>query len=640
MESIFIKQGIVIRVLLEKWRNYGIIDEKMPDLGRNDLQRNAGEKKMKKILDLITAEITQAFVDCGYDAKYGKVTLSNRPDLCEYQCNGAMAAAKEYKKAPFMIADEVAAKLAEASMFSMAESVKPGFLNLKLDETFLASYVADMQADEGRFGCEKAENPKTIMIDYGGPNVAKPLHVGHLRSAIIGESIKRIGKFVGHKVIGDVHLGDWGLQMGLIITELKLRQPELVYFDENFEGEYPKEAPFTISELEEIYPTASKKSKEDEAYKEAAMQATYELQNGRKGYQALLSHILNVSVTDLKKNYENLNVSFELWKGESDAQPYIPAMVQKMKDDGFAYVSDGALVVDVKEDTDTKEIPPCMILKSDGASLYNTTDLATIVWREEDYDPDEIIYVVDKRQELHFVQVFRCARKTGLVKPETELKFLGFGTMNGKDGKPFKTRDGGVMRLEYLVSEIDNEMLKKINENQKSKENLGISEEEAKETARTVALAAIKYGDLSNQASKDYIFDIDRFTSFEGNTGPYILYTIVRIKSILHKYHDLGKSAKDAVITAAHSESEKNLMLELAKFNAVIESAFADTAPHKICSYIYDLANAFNSFYHETKIMSEEDETVQKSYIRLLELTKSVLETSINLLGFSAPERM
>lgn len=595
---------------------------------------------MKKILDLITAEITQAFVDCGYDAKYGKVTLSNRPDLCEYQCNGAMAAAKEYKKAPFMIADEVAAKLAETSMFSMAESVKPGFLNLKLDETFLASYVADMQADEGRFGCEKAENPKTIMIDYGGPNVAKPLHVGHLRSAIIGESIKRIGKFVGHKVIGDVHLGDWGLQMGLIITELKLRQPELVYFDENYEGEYPKEAPFTISELEEIYPTASKKSKEDEAYKEAAMQATYELQHGRKGYQALLSHILNVSVTDLKKNYENLNVSFELWKGESDAQPYIPAMVQKMKDDGFAYVSDGALVVDVKEDTDTKEIPPCMILKSDGASLYNTTDLATIVWREEDYDPDEIIYVVDKRQELHFVQVFRCARKTGLVKPETELKFLGFGTMNGKDGKPFKTRDGGVMRLEYLVSEIDNEMLKKITENQKAKENLGISEEEAKETAKTVALAAIKYGDLSNQASKDYIFDIDRFTSFEGNTGPYILYTIVRIKSILHKYHDLGKSAEGAVITSVHSESEKNLMLEISKFNAVIDGAFADTAPHKICSYIYDLANAFNSFYHETKIMSEEDETVQKSYIRLLELTKSVLETSIDLLGFSAPERM
>lgn len=595
---------------------------------------------MRKLLDLISDEVTQAFVSCGYDSKYGKVTLSNRPDLCEYQCNGAMAAAKEYKKAPFMIADEVAAKLSGNAMFSMVESVKPGFLNLKLSEAFLAGYVADMQADEGRFGCEKAKEPETIMIDYGGPNVAKPLHVGHLRSAIIGESIKRIGRFMGHNVIGDVHLGDWGLQMGLIITELKERQPQLLYFDENYEGEYPKEAPFTISELEEIYPTASGKSKEDEAYKEAAMQATYELQHGRRGYQALLSHILNVSVTDLKRNYKNLDVSFDLWKGESDAQPYIPDMVQKMKDDGFAYISDGALVVDVKEDTDTKEIPPCMILKSDGASLYNTTDLATIVWRMKDYHPDKLIYVVDKRQELYFTQVFRCARKTGLVKPETKLQFLGFGTMNGKDGKPFKTREGGVMRLQYLLENVNEEMLKKISENQKSKENLDISEEEAKETAKTIALAAIKYGDLSNQASKDYIFDIDRFTSFEGNTGPYILYTIVRIKSILNKYHSAGKDEHDAVIEAAHSASEKNLMLALSGFNAMMESAYEETAPHKICSYIYELANAFNSFYHETKIMTEENEKVQKSYIRLLELTKAVLETCIHLLGFEAPERM
>ena len=595
---------------------------------------------MKKILDLITDEVTKAFTECGYDAKYAKVTLSNRPDLCEYQCNGAMAAAKEYKKAPFMIADEVVEKLAANPMFAMAESVKPGFLNLKIDEAYLADYVAKMQEDDGRFGCEKTEAPKTIMIDYGGPNVAKPLHVGHLRSAIIGESVKRIGKFMGHNVIGDVHLGDWGLQMGLIITELKQRRPELVYFDDTYTGEYPEEAPFTISELEEIYPTASKKSKEDEAYKEAAMQATFELQHGKRGYQALLKHILNVSVTDLKRNYANLNVSFELWKGESDAQPYIPDMVQKMKDDGFAYISDGALVVDVKEETDTKEIPPCMILKSDGASLYNTTDLATMVWRMKDYNPDELIYVVDKRQELYFTQVFRCARKTGIVKPETELKFLGFGTMNGKDGRPFKTRDGGVMRLEHLISGINEEMLAKIQENQKTKENLGISTEEAENTAKMVALAAIKYGDLSNQASKDYVFDIDRFTSFEGNTGPYILYTIVRIKSILNKYHGLGKDESGAVIGAAHSKSEKDLMLELSKFNAVMESAFEETAPHKICSYIYDLANAFNSFYHGTKIMSEENETVQKSYIRLLELTKSVLETCIDVLGFSAPERM
>ena len=593
---------------------------------------------MEKLLSIISREIGDAFEACGYERELGRVTVSNRPDLCEYQCNGAMAGAKKYHKAPFMIADEVAEKLQSSKVVKDVASVKPGFLNFNLDNEYLASYINQMKTSK-KHGIELSA-PEKIVIDYGGPNVAKPLHVGHLRSAIIGESVKRILRYAGNEVIGDAHLGDWGLQMGLIITELKERKPDLVYFDHEYTGEYPEEAPFTISELEEIYPTASKKSKEDEAYKEAAMQATFELQHGKRGYQALLKHILNVSVTDLKRNYANLNVSFELWKGESDAQPYIPDMVQKMKDDGFAYISDGALVVDVKEDTDTKEIPPCMILKSDGASLYNTTDLATMVWRMKDYNPDEIIYVVDKRQELYFTQVFRCARKTGIVKPETELKFLGFGTMNGKDGRPFKTRDGGVMRLEHLISGINEEMLVKIQENQKTKENLGISTEEAENTAKMVALAAIKYGDLSNQASKDYIFDIDRFTSFEGNTGPYILYTIVRIKSILNKYHGLGKDESGAVIGAAHSKSEKDLMLELSKFNAVMESAFEETAPHKICSYIYDLANAFNSFYHGTKIMSEENETVQKSYIRLLELTKSVLETCIDVLGFSAPERM
>ncbi|MBQ8518403.1 MAG: arginine--tRNA ligase [Agathobacter sp.] len=597
---------------------------------------------MKKLLDLISEEVTKAFVECGYDEKYGRVTLSNRPDLCEYQCNGAMAAAKEYKCAPFMISDKIAELLSGNEMFSMVESVKPGFLNLKIDDAYLAKYMNDMQADEGRFGCSKVENPKTIMIDYGGPNVAKPLHVGHLRSAIIGESVKRIGKFVGHEMIGDVHLGDWGLQMGLIITELKLRKPELVYFDEAYEGEYPEEAPFTIAELEEIYPTASGKSKEDEAYKEAALAATNELQQGRRGYRALLAHILNVSVTDLKKNYEKLNVDFELWKGESDAQPYIPDMVAKLKDGGFAYESEGALVVDVAEETDTKEIPPCIILKSDGASLYSTTDLATLVMRMEDYNPESIIYITDKRQELHFKQVFRCAKKTGIVKPETELTHIGFGTMNGKDGKPFKTRDGGVMRLEYLLEEIYEEMLKKILENQKTKENLDISMEEAQDTARKIALAAIKYGDLSNQASKDYIFDIERFTSFEGNTGPYILYTIVRIKSILGKYEATGKSIADCLgaMEAAHNEHEKDLMLVLSRFNAVVENAYEESAPHKICAYIYELANAFNGFYHGTKILSEENEAAQKAYIGLLCLTKSVLETCIDMLGFEAPERM
>lgn len=594
---------------------------------------------MKTLIDLITEQVTNAFTGQGYDAKYGKVTLSNRPDLCEYQCNGAMAAAKEYKCAPFMISDKIAQALAENELFESVESVKPGFINMKVSPAYLAKYVSDMKADEGRFGCDKAAHPKTIIVDYGGANVAKPLHVGHLRSAVIGESIKRIGKFMGHHMIGDVHLGDWGLQMGLIIVELKERKPDLVYYDESYTGEYPKEAPFTISELEDIYPTASKKSKEDEAFREAAMEATSQLQAGRRGYRALLAHILDVSVTDLKKNYDNLNVSFELWKGESDAQPYIPDMVQMMKDKGFAYMSEGALVVDVKEDTDTKEIPPCIILKSDGASLYSTTDLATIVMRMQDYNPDAIIYLTDQRQSMHFVQVFRCARKTGLVGPDVELTHIGFGTMNGKDGKPFKTRDGGVMRLEYLLDEINEEMLKKITENQKEKENLDISEEEAKQTAKTVALAAVKYGDLSNQASKDYCFDIERFTSFEGNTGPYILYTIVRIKSILKKY-TAKNSLPDAPILGAHSASEKNLMLVLSRFNVMMENAYEEKAPHKICAYIYELANAFNGFYHETKILSEEDLKVQASYIGLLVLTKNILETCIDVLGFSAPDRM
>jgi arginyl-tRNA synthetase len=590
------------------------------------------EEPMKKILDMITSHAAEAFTACGYDGSYAKVTISNRPDLCEYQCNGAMAAAKVYKKAPIMIAGEVLEKLENNEIFSEITAVMPGFINIKLNADFVADYLNDMQTDEN-LSIEKVKEPKTIMLDYGGPNVAKPLHVGHLRSAIIGESVKRIGRLMGHDMIGDVHLGDWGLQMGLIITELKNRQPDLVYFDESFTGEYPKEAPFTIAELEEIYPIASGKSKEDPKYKEKAMEATFELQNGRPGYHALWNHILEVSVTDLKKNYDKLDVSFDLWKKESDAQPYIPDMVQYMKENGYARLDDGALVVDVKEESDTKEVPPCMILKSDGASLYNTTDLATIVERMKLFHPDRIIYIVDKRQSLYFEQVFRCARKTKLVEEETELSFLGFGTMNGKDGKPFKTRDGGVMRLESLIEDINKEMKKKIMDNHE------VSEEEAEETAQIVGLSAIKYGDLSNQASKDYVFDTERFTSFEGNTGPYILYTIVRIKSILNKYKEKGKESRTKIL-AAVSESEKSLMLELTKLNSVVENAFDEIAPHKICSYVYDLANAFNRFYHETKILTEEDQEKQGSWIQLLSLTKDVLETCIHTLGFDAPDRM
>lgn len=603
---------------------------------------------MKQLIELISEEVKEAFNKAGYNPDYGKTNLSNRPDLCEFQCNGAMAAAKEYHKAPIAIAEDVVTHLEGNAMFSEVEAVKPGFLNFRIAEEFLGEYVGGMLKDE-RFGLEKTNKPLTIIIDYGGPNVAKPLHVGHLRSAVIGESVKRISRFMGHNVIGDVHLGDWGLQMGLIITELKLRKPELVYFDESYDGDYPDDAPFTLAELEEIYPTASGKSKEDDDYKEAALQATKELQAGRRGYRALLNHILTISVTDLKKNYEKLNVSFDLWKGESDAQEYIVDMVQGMKDKGLAYESEGALVVDVKEDTDKKEVPPCMILKSDGASLYTTTDLATLVWRVNDYNPDRIIYVVDNRQEMHFIQVFRCAKKAGIVREDTSLEFLGFGTMNGLDGKPFKTRDGGVMRLEYLLNDTNEKMYSKIADNN------NMTEDEAKEVASIVSIAAIKYGDLSNQASKDYIFDIDKFTSSEGNTGPYILYTIVRIKSILNKYLEgltiksiLNKYAKEPLydlsdelhINAPDNESSKKLMLELVKFQSAVKSAYEESAPHKICGFLYDVCNAFNHFYHETKILSCEDEDKKKGYIALLYLTKSVLECCIDLLGFHAPDKM
>ena len=591
------------------------------------------ENIVNTLSELITKEMEQAFTAAGYDAKFAKVTVSNRPDLCEYQCNGAMAAAKTYKKAPIMIANDIVANLQDSECFAQVDAVNPGFINLKLKSSFVTAFLNEMAGDD-TLGVEKEANPKTILIDYGGPNVAKPLHVGHLRSAIIGESVKRIMRFKGNDVTGDIHLGDWGYQMGLIITELEKRQPDLPYFDENFEGEYPKEAPFTIGELEEIYPTASGYAKEHEEYREKALQATYLLQNGHKGYRAIWKHIMNVSVTDLKKNYKNLNVEFDLWKGEADAQKYIPGMVEMLKEKGFAHVDEGALVVDVQEEGDKKEIPPCMILKSDGAALYDTTDLATLVEREELYKPDEVIYVVDKRQELHFVQVFRCAKKCGIVRPETGLKFLGFGTMNGKDGKPFKTREGGVMRLENLIREIDEEMYKKIMDNRT------VEEEEARNTAKTVGLAAIKYGDLSNQASKDYVFDVDRFTSFEGNTGPYILYTIVRIKSILGKYQQDGGVIEDLKLQEATNESEKALMLEIAKFNEMINNVYAEIAPHKICAYIYDVANAFNKFYHETKILAEEDAQKKACYIAFLKLTKDVLETCIDLLGFEAPERM
>lgn len=588
---------------------------------------------MQKLLDLLTEEMGKAFEAAGYDKGLGKVGLSNRPDLCEFQCNGAMGGAKQYHKAPIMIANDVAEKLIGSRVFQEANAVAPGFLNLKLNREFLKEQL-EVMASAPKFGLEKPAKTKKIVIDYGGANVAKPLHVGHLRSAVIGESVKRINRYMGHEVIGDAHLGDWGLQMGLVIVGLKERYPDWVYFDESYEGEYPAEAPFTITELEEIYPASSIRSKDDAEYKAKAMEATFKFQQGVRGYWALGQKIREVSIKDLKKNYTALNVEFELWNGESTIKDLIPEMVQYMKDGGWAYISDGALVVDVKEETDTKEMPPCMILKSDGASLYNTTDLATILDRVRNFDPDQIIYLTDKRQDLYFQQVFRCARKTKLVKEDMELTWMGFGTVNGKDGSPFKTRDGGVMRLEHLIKDTQDEMYRKILEGRE------MSEDEARKVADQVALAALIYGDLSNQASKDYIFDMDKFTSFEGDTGPYILYTIVRIKSILAKYAEQGGNAEGAKLQAAQSDAEKALHMQLLQFNAMMEGAAAELAPHRVCAFVYELANDFNRFYHETKIITEEDETKKAGWIALLVLTRDVMLDCISVLGFTAPEKM
>lgn len=609
---------------------------------------------MKKILDLISARMEEAFLACGYEAHYAKVVISNRPDLCEYQCNGAMAAAKAYRKKPIDIANEVVAALngmVEATnIFSEINAVMPGFINLCLAGGFLADYLNGMQKED-KLGLDEPGQGETVIVDYGGANVAKPLHVGHLRSAVIGESIRRLGTYLGYHMIGDVHLGDWGLQMGLIIEELRERKPELVYFQEDYQGEYPKQAPFTIAELEDIYPSASAKSKKEESFKERAQQATLKLQGGYAPYVAIWKHIMAVSLADLKKNYGNLDVNFDLWKGESDAGPYIPWLIQDLQEKGLARESQGALVVDITEDSDSKELPPCIVQKSDGAALYATTDLGTMLEREKLYAPKRYIYIADKRQELHYTQIFRVAKKAGYVPAETPMDYIGFGTMNGKDGKPFKTRDGGVMRLEQLIADIEEAVYDRIRENREvlaEPENgteerakaEQMTEEEARAIAKIVGLAALKYGDLSNQAAKDYIFDMDRFTSFTGNTGPYLLYTIVRIRSILKNYQEAGGSAGSAKILPANGAAERELMLELTRYNEVMVTAFAELAPHKICQYVYELANAFNGFYRDNKILTQEDKDRQAGWIQLITLTQDVLVAGIQVLGFDAPERM
>ena len=582
---------------------------------------------MERILDVITRKMEQAFSEAGFEPSYGKVTVSNRPDLCQYQCNGALSAAKAYKCAPIQIAQKVAAQL-DAKDFSKIEAVMPGFLNLDLSDEFLQDYLEKMRLAPD-FGVEKLGEGKTIVVDYGGANVAKPLHIGHLRPAIIGEALKRLYKFFGYNTIGDIHLGDWGLQMGLIIAELQCRQPDLCYFDPNYTGPYPETSPFTLSELEEIYPTASSK-KADPEFAEKAHIATFELQQGRPGYRAIWDHVMGVSLPDLHRIYDMLDVHYEKWLGESDADPYIPPMIADMKEKGYAVLSNGAWVIPVAKEEDKKEVPPCILVKSDGSAIYATTDLATMVQRMQDWQPDKMLYVTDKRQALHFEQVFRAAQKCGIVQPETQLEHVGHGTMNGADGKPFKTRDGGVLRLEQLLTDMTDFVRSKVVENKI------VAVDEVEATTAKIALAALKYGDLSNQPTKDYNFDLERFAAFEGNTGPYILYTIVRIKSILGKYG----AWENLPITLPANDNARDLMLVLTRLAPALENALRTSSPNLICAYIYELSGAVNKFYHETRILSESDKTLQAGYISLIGLAKNVLELCISILGFSAPEKM
>ncbi len=586
---------------------------------------------MKAITQILSEFVSQAFEIAGYDPSLGVVTASDRLDLCQFQCNGAFSAAKQYHKAPFIVAEQVAEVLKSDGIFSKVEVAKPGFLNLTLKDSYLLEHANAIAADPN-LGIPMADKPSTIVLDYGGPNVAKPLHIGHLRSAIIGESIKRIARAAGHKVIGDIHLGDWGLQIGLVITELQVRYPEWRCFAADFDPAADEIAPLNTALLSEVYPFASKKSKTDEEYAKKAHQATYELQNGRPGYIALWKEILRVSIEDMKGNYEKLGVTFDLWYGESTADRYVPQLMNILAEKNLLTESDGALIVEVADPEDKAPMPPVIVRKSDHSSNYATTDLATIIQREEDFHPDKIWYVVDNRQELHFTQVFRCAKKAGLVPPRTELEFLGFGTMNGADGKPYKTRDGGIMKLEDMIATVT------AGAQEKLEASNFVDKADYQDIARKVGVAAIKFGDLINQRSKDYVFDLSKFFSFEGKTGTYLLYTITRINSILKK---AGVPVNQPLpLTGVYTDSERELLLKILMGGDVFQRALAEKAPNYLCENAYQLANSFSKFYHDNHIIDEPDKGKKQSWLALISLVRQVLCKHLDLLGIEAVEHM
>ena len=577
---------------------------------------------MKTITQILSEKLAAAFVECGYSAELGTVGTSDRPDLCQFQCNGAFGGAKLYHKAPRMIAQDVADKLTGDADLAKVEVVGAGFININVSDAFLLSYVGEQLSDKN-LGIPQAEKPETIVLDYGGPNVAKPLHIGHLRSAVIGESLKRLAAATGRKTISDVHLGDWGLQIGLVIAELKERHPEWYCFSEGFEKDKFDGIPLTADELNEVYPFASKKSKEDEEFKAKAKAVTAELQKGEPAYIALWEEIIKVSVADIRKNYDKLNVSFDYWYGESNAEKFVPRLISALTEQGLLRESEGAMVVDVAQEDDKVTIPPVIVKKSDDSNIYATTDLATLIQRMEEWQPNEVWYVVDSRQSLHFTQVFRCAKKAGLVPEEVKLEHLGFGTMNGADGKPYKTRDGGVMRLEMLYGMVYDYAKGIVDKSTHS------AEEDKADIARRVAVAAIKFGDLINHRAKDYIFDLDKFMAAEGKTGSFLLYTVARINSILNQ----NGAPESFDSKGIYAESERAVLLKLALSGEAYAMAFREKAPNMICEDAYKLADCFAKFYHDCHIAKEQDADKKKAWINVCMAVKTILEKQLDVLG-------
>jgi arginyl-tRNA synthetase len=588
---------------------------------------------MTPLLKELSAIARAAFALERFPAELGIVQPSDRPDLAQFQCNGALPAAKQAGTNPRAVAEKIAARLKDNPLFAKVEIAGPGFINLDITDEAMAERMRALVADD-RLGAPETGKGKMAVLDFGGANVAKPMHVGHLRSAIIGDSLQRLFRANRWNVVSDVHLGDWGLQMGQLISEIGHRGIAPIYFDPAYTGPYPAESPVTMDDLEQLYPAASAGCKADPARLEEARAATAELQAGRPGYRALWQHFVTVSERGLTREYGSLGVHFDLWKGEASVEPLIGPMIEDLNSRSLAVESEGALVVPVAEPTDKKELPPLILVKSDGAVLYGTTDLATIIDRVRSHDPDLILYVVDQRQHTHFEQVFRAARKAGYA-GHAHLEHAGFGTMNGPDGKPFKTRAGGVMKLYDLIAMATEEAEKRLSEAGMA---MDYPEKERKEIARKVGIAALNFADLSNHRVSDYVFDLARFTRFEGKTGPYLQYAAVRMQSILNKAAESGFEPTAKVVL--HTPEERSLILQLLALPNAMSGAEHNRAPNILCDYVFTLAQIFSRFYTEHHIMSETNEALRSTRLALVALTLAVLSKVLNLLGIEVPARM